>query len=139
MQLPYADKRTLIPCENGLLIHNEGRGELLYWVDEEGEVTSLFSVPCILSDSSVTVYGTSAYLSFIRYEKHGEIGQVRYKNDTLEGTYKIDLRTFSAEKISDKVYCGLYNFDDTCIYACDEDCHIYKLDSEANIIDALIS
>ncbi len=139
LPLPFANHRTIIPCEKGLLIHNEGAGKLLYWINAEGGITELFSVPCMTSVSAVTVHGTKAYLSFLRYAKSGEIGQVRYENDTSEGTYIIDLESFCVKKVSDKIYCGLYNFDDTCLYACDECCHIYKLDFNADIIEALIS
>ena len=132
--IPWGYK-SLIPCDQGLLVHNEEQGDLLYLIEKEsGEVIELFTVECMTSISAVNVHGDYAYLSFKRYEKHGEIGMLSYKNDTLEGTYRISLIDYSAEKISDDIYNGLFIFDDTGIYACNIDTEIYKLDFDGNRI-----
>ena len=128
--------KSMISCQGGLLIHNAYNGNLLYFVEEaSGEIVELFSVPCIYAVSAVNVHGKDVYLSFKRFEKEGLFGSYeRFRNDTLEGTYRISLEDKSAEKISDEIYDGLYIFDDTGIYACNEDCHIYKLGFDGNVI-----
>lgn len=132
--------KSMISCEGGLLVHNANNGNLLYFIEEEsGEIVELFSVPCIYSVSAVNVHGTDVFLSFKRFEKEGLFGSyVRFKNDTMEGTYRISLNDYAVEKISDEIYNGLFIFDDTGIYACDEDCHIYKLDFDGNVIMSLL-
>ena len=133
-EIPYGDK-SIIPCDQGLLVHNEGQGDLLYLIEKaSGEVIELFTVECMDSISAVNVHGDYAYLSFKRYEKHGEIGMLSYENDTLEGTYRISLTDYSVEKISDDIYNGLFIFDDNGIYACNIDTEIYKLDFDGNRI-----
>lgn len=135
--IPWGFK-SLIPCDQGLLVHNEEQGDLLYLIEKEsGEVIELFTVECMTSISAVNVHGDYAYLSFKRYEKHGEIGMLSYENDTLEGTYRISLTDYSVEKISDDIYNGLFIFDDTGIYATNKDDEIYKLDFDGNIIEEI--
>lgn len=141
LDITYGQK-SLIPCEGGILVHNEGLGDLLYYIDgDSGECRKLFSVECMSSVSAVTVYNNCVYLSLMRYEGYGSgyIGLKRYENDTIEGTYRINLDDFSAEKISSSIYNGLYIFDHTGIYACDENSDIYKLDFDGNVVLRIIS
>jgi len=136
--LPYG-KKSLIPCGDGLLVHNEECGDLLYYIDgNTGKAVELFSVECIFSVSAVNCYEGQVFLSFKRYEKSGEKGMLRFENDTTEGTYRIDLSDYSTEKISDQIYNGLFIFDDTGIYACNDDSEIFKLDFDGNVILELI-
>lgn len=135
--LGLAYRRSIIPYENGLLIHNESHSELLYKIDEEGMVTKLFEIPCLTSKSAVNIHGTDVYLSLLRYEKYGEFGKLRYENDSVEGTYRISLIDNSVVKISDNIFNGLYNFDDTCFYCCDEKGNIYKMDFDGTVTPIL--
>ena len=137
--LGFAHRRSVIPCGNGLLIHNESGPNILYWINEEGEVRELFSVECLDSTSAVAIHGTDVYLSFMRYKEYGDIGMKRYENDAWEGTYRISLADFSSKKISNKIYDGLYVFDDECIYACDEECSIVQMNFDGEIIRTLFS
>lgn len=135
--LGYGPK-SIIPCSNGLLVHNEEHGDLLYYIcGETGEIKELFATECMYSVSAVNVYENSVFLSFMRYEKHGEKGMVRFENDAEEGTYCIDLMDFSVTKLSDEIYNGLYIFDNTGIYACDDKANIFKLDFNGTRIDTL--
>lgn len=135
-EIPYGQK-SLIPCKNGLLVHNEGRGDLLYYIDgASGEVTELFAVDCLVSISAVNVYQDYAYLSFSRYGA-GEIGIVGYKDDSAKGTYRINLNNYSVEKMSDEVYRGLFVFDDSGIFACDIKGDVYRLDFDCQRIAKL--
>ena len=135
--LGSAHKRSIIPCSNGLVVHNEGLNELLYWIDEEGKISNIFSVPCLSSVSAVNVCGTNVYISFKRYEKFGEIGQVRYENDELEGTYCISTIDFTVKKLNDQIFNGLYNFDDACLYCCDEKGCIFRMDFDGSVTPIL--
>ena len=106
--LENATRRSLIKTDRGLHIHNEGRKDLLYYVDEKGTVEKLFSVPCALSKSAVTVYKNTVYLSFMRYEKgaKGWSAMVGFENDNVKGTYRINLDDYSMEKISDMIFAA---------------------------------
>ena len=132
-------KASVFPCSDGLLIHSEYRGNLLYFIEgDSGNLIELFTVPCDRSVSAVNVHEDYIFLSLLRYENYDTVFAKRYDNDTVEGTYKIDLRDYSVKKISNKIYNGLYIFDDTGIYACDEGYNIYKLDFEGNQLCTLL-
>ncbi len=139
--LGLALERSIIETEEGVLIHNKGRQDLLYYIKPDGTLTELFSIPCSFSRSAVTVYHNTVYLSFMRYEKGSEdwIGMVGFDHDEQTGTYRISLTDFSVEKKSDSIYDGLYIFDDTGIFACDKNKNIYKLDFDGNIVETLPS
>ena len=116
------------------MVHNEGQDGLLYFIDEEsGAVRELFYVQCMASDSAVNTYGNYAFLSFTRWEKWGDFGMLRFENDTLEGTYRIDICTGETVKISDRIYSGLYIFGDNAIYAVDRQNQIFLLDFDGNV------
>lgn len=140
VKLGAADSRSLIPTECGLLVHNDGGEDLLYLIEESGEVKELFRVFCLRSQSAITVHGSDAYLSVKRYQEWGplQIGFVRTENDEAEGTYRISLQNGSVEKISGSIYDGLFIFDESGMYACDELCSIYKLDFDGNVIEELM-
>ena len=136
-----ATLRTVIPTKNGLLVHNVRpllSEEILYYIDETGTVTTLFSTPQLRSYSSVTVYENDVYLSVKRYEDWGEIGMKGYEADTIEGTYHISLADYSVNKINDRVFSGLYIFDHSGIYACSDNCSIYKMDFDGSIIEEIL-
>ena len=136
LKLAPGQRRFLIPTENGLLIHNQGRQALLYFIDSEGNCEEMFSVPCSFSESAVTIYHDVVYLSAFRYEKGSStgLGFVGYEDDTLSGTYRINLRDFSVEKLNDLCYIGMYIFDDDKIFACSDDYQIDILDHDGTII-----
>ncbi len=139
--LAGALRRSLIPIDNGILVHNERTHDLLYLIDEGGHVTELFQIECEMSISSLTVNACDVFLSVRRLKMGGPFGAgstIRYSDDTLSGTYRISLADYAAQKISDKVYDGMYIFDDTGIYACDSSGNIYKLDFDGNVIDILM-
>ncbi len=140
ISLGPASERSLIQTDNGILIHNYGHQNLLYYIESDGTLVELFSVPCSLSKSAVTVYHNTVYLSFVRFEKGSTdwIGMEGYDHDDLIGTYRINLTDYSVEKISDNIYDGLFIFDDTGIYACDEKCNVFLLDYDGNVIDTLL-
>lgn len=139
-QIRISVDAALIPCAEGLLVHNSmGGTNILYLIcKESGNIIELFTVPCALAFSSVTVYENDVYVSFRRFEKPGGVGWVEFENDTLQGTYRISLEDYSNEKLSDAVYNGLFIFDDTGIYACDERNGIYKLDFNGEVIQTIL-
>ena len=67
-----------------------------------------------------------------------EIGFKRSENDEMEGLYRINLLDGNIVKISDLFFDGLYIFDDTGIFACDEYCSIFKLGFDGEVIDTLL-
>ena len=140
LSLGGAERRSLIPSDHGILIHNEGWKDILYIIKEDGTVTELFRVDCLESVTAVTVHGENVYLSLRRYQEYGpmEIGFLRSENDEMEGLYRISLLDGTVEKLSDTFYDGLYVFDDSGIFACDEFCSIYKLDFNGNVINTMM-
>ena len=136
--LGQAYNRSVIPYDDGLLIHNEQLGTLLYQINSDGAVTELFSIPCMSSQSAVNIHGTDAYISVLRYEKYGEKGMLRYENDSLEGTYRISLIDGFVAKINDLCFDGIYNFDDTCFYCCDKDGNIYRMEFDGTTSPVLL-
>lgn len=136
--LDGAYRRWILPYDGGLLVHNERQNSLLYQIHEDGSITNLFSIPCMASESAVNVHGTDVYLSVLRYEKYGELGMLRYENDTMEGTYRISLIDGSAEKINDMCFDGIFNFDDTCFYCSDKQGNVYKMEFDGIVSPVLL-
>lgn len=129
----------IIPCENGLLIYNEGTAKLLYYIDAETEtLQELLAFEGFASTSAVNVYQDQVYVSFVRYETIDGCSLKEFKNDTKNGTYRINLKDYSCEKLSDSIYNGLYIFDDSGIFACDSEGCVYKLDFDGNVIMTLL-
>ena len=140
--LKCGSKCELISTQFGLIVHCNGYSQdgkqYLYLIQPTGEAVELLTFPCLYSVSAINIFEDKLYYSIQRYEKYGEIGMTRYEDDEVEGTYIINLTDLSAEKISDMIFDGLYIFDDSGIYACDEHCNVYKLDFDGNVIDTLI-
>lgn len=129
---------TMIPAENGLLIHNTRNHDALYFIDESGTIRFLFETDGCEVRSAVTVVGSDVYFSLDRWEEEYGFYQLRhFEHDTIPGTYRISLKDFSMKKISDKIYDGLYNFDDTCLYACYER-NIYQIDLDGTVQKVLL-
>ena len=135
LDISYGEKQ-LIPCKYGLLIHNEGPGTLLYMIEEKtGRIIELFSVQGERIQSTVNIWDNYAYISLSRsYFDEDLESTVFYNNDVISGTYKVGLKDYSIEKISDEVYNGLFIFDDSGIYACTEELIVHKLDHFGKII-----
>ncbi len=129
--------RAMISTDYGTVIHQQGIGHMLYLINKENQVVSLFDVPCLDARSAITIVDDTVYLSFLRYEKYGEIGMKRFENDTMEGTYRISLKDYSVEKLNDNIYDGLYYFGDAYIYACSRDGRIYCLNLDGSVKDIL--
>ena len=138
--LSYAKSRLLIPWEDDILIYSPGTGKMLSMIRSDGTVMTVFSVPAMETKSCFQLCGDYAYLSFLRYKGYDDygIGLKRYENDELEGLYRIHLKTLTIEKCSNDIYDGLYNFDDTCLFACDENSNVFQLDLSGNIIQTVV-
>lgn len=138
LDLPYG-KKSIIPCSKGLIVHNQGQGQLLYLILPTGEVRELFSHPSLLSNSSFNIHKDIVYLSVERYQYNEETDStVLIDNDDQSGTFLIDLSDLSVRKISDEFYSALYIFDESGIYAADSEGNIFKLDFDGRIIDTLL-
>lgn len=129
---------SIIPVENGLLVHHDETGRVLQYIDSTGQVTTLFATDGVSVKSAVTVVGSDAYLSVNRFEKEAGFYQLQpFENDTVPGTYRISLKDFSTEKLSDAIYDGLFNFDDTCLYACYKR-NMYRLNLDGTVQETLL-
>ncbi|MBQ6569520.1 MAG: hypothetical protein IJL87_04620 [Clostridia bacterium] len=51
----------------------------------------------------------------------------------MAGTYKIDLSDFSSEKISDKIFNGMFNFDDKALYCCTDEGEVYRMSPDGEL------
>lgn len=133
---------SLFPTQYGLIVYNRGYAngdkQSLYLIAPNGEAVELLTFRCLYSDSAINLYHDKLYYSVKRYEKYGSLGMTRYEDDEFEGTYIISLTDMSIEKGSDMIFDGLYIFDDTGIFACDENCNIYKLDFDGYVIDTIL-
>lgn len=140
-QIGSASYRALIPYQDGLLLINDGYGSLVYYIREDGTIQALFpEFECMCSTSSVNFYENYVFVSFKRWKSYDESGIAlkSYENDSLEGTYRIDIRDGSVEKISDNIYDGMFIFDNSGIFACDRDGDISKLDFNGMMLQAIV-
>lgn len=125
-----ASFRAIVPYHEGLLLINDGYGNLMYYIQEDGRIVDVFpEFTCFCSESSINFYEHYIFVSFLRWEDWDEsgLGIKRFENDQLAGTYRIDIRDFSIKKISDKIYSGMYIFDDSGIYTCSREGDISKI------------
>lgn len=139
IKLDTARSKTVLPCSQGILVHNMGHSQLLYLVRSIDDVVCLFEIPCMSSVSAVTIVGDYAFLSVKRYKGYDGILLQRYENDDLEGTYRISLVSHSVQKVSENIYSGLYYFGGDHIFATDEYCNIDVLDLSGEVVDAILT
>jgi hypothetical protein len=133
IKLGPADHRILLKCGDGLIVHNDGNQEILYYIDQDNGLKELMSVECMASYSSIAVISDTAYISVKRFEGWGSMGKgmARFSNDTIEGTYKVEPSTFVVQKISDAVYETMYVYDETHIIGCDENMQVWFFDLDS--------
>jgi len=132
--------RALVPYQDGLLLMNNGSQNLVYYIESDGTISSLFpEIPCKSTLSCINFYENYIFVSFLR---RGELTNYEtfeyYENDTLSGTYRIDMTDRSVKKISDNIYNGMYIFDDSGIYACNRDGDIHHLDFDGNVVNKVV-
>ena len=132
----------LVPFHEGLLWTRSNSSSLVYYITPDGSIDLLFpKVECSWAESCVTTYGHYVYLSSLRYKGFDQLTSMyaeTYENDTISGTYKIDIRDYSYEKISDECYEGMFVFDDTGIIAVDEEGSVFKMDFDGNVYQTIL-
>jgi len=130
----------LIPCTEGVLLHNDGAQCPLYLIESDSvDLIPLFEMECDFSCTAMNVYGDYAYLSVLRYKDHSDVWDYkRYENDSVEGTYRIDLQDYTVEKLNDHIFDSLYIFDGTGIFAVRDDGTVYKMDFDGKIQQIVI-
>lgn len=139
--VPLAEgKEWFIPCADGLLAMNITNGTTVHYINSAGEVTELFADDCKYGVLSVNCWGDYVFVSIQRYDRYkdGALPKL-YENDTQSGTYRIDLRDYSTEKISEHAYDGLFIFSNNEIFACDRFSNVHKLDFDGNHLMDIVS
>ncbi len=139
LDIPGGNK-FFIPVEQGVLVYcyNNVHTTLLYLIrNDTGEIVKLFhNDEKYVARQAINVYGEYVYLS-VDLSAGDVLGTVD-PDDPMQGTFRISLQDYSIEEIARKPYCGLYIFDDTGIYVCDEKCNVTKLDFDGNVIDEIV-
>ena len=138
ISLGEVNQPLLLTDHNLLLIMQVGTTGILK-IDTNGIITELFNP--YGGDkvySSIQVYDNYLYLSVRRYKKSGLLETVRFKNDEIEGLWRVNISTGVKNKISKKMYEQLYIFDDSGIIACSFSKDIVKLDFDGNVIDYIV-
>jgi len=132
----------LYPREKGWLLYVSAKNAPLWYISFDGTVSTLFEAEGIHSYSSFNVYGDQAYFSFMRFEKRNDTWDYYldpYENDTLTGTYQIDLTDFTMTKINDKSYESIFILDANSILTVDYRDGVYQLDTNGRLINTLVS
>lgn len=133
-----AGEKQLVQTEHGILVYNIwNKTNLLYLINENGEIDELFADSQRDCLSSVNLFGDYAYISIMRYD----IGQelfIGWGKDPLTGTFRIRLVDGTIEKISDEFYYALYIFDNNGIYAIDGKQRIIKMDFNGNVVGVVL-
>lgn len=129
----------MIPIDQGLLIYvadyYSTPAECLYFITEESaDPVCLFTERDHSYSTAINMYNENVYISIGRVSSDGFVA---IPFDPVNGTYRINLEDRSVKKLSEKVYSGLFIFDNSGIFACDMDSNVYKLDFDGNI-DALL-
>ena len=137
VDLPWADERYLLPVEDGFILCNEGGEHLLYYLSPSGEVNELFSIPCMVSQSAITVSGDYVFLSVERWEKSGTFGMLHYEDDQTQGCYRINWKTGEATRLSGDIYTGLFVFHEDYLIGCDENRNTVWLDHDFRVLEKI--
>lgn len=133
-----ASEKSLVPYQDGLLVLNTTDGNTLHYITPTGDVIELFRADDMHAESAVNFHGDYVFLSLQRYESWNGRAGTPAENDPVNGTYRIDMRDYSVEKISDTAYDGLYIFNGTGIYATDRFANVYQLDFNGALVEHLI-
>ena len=138
LDLSYADRLSIMPVNEGLLIHSYGGPTILYFIQNDGTVVDLFNTKYSYTNSTIAVHGSDVFLSYKHVNRSGkwELSEKHYDD---EGTYRIHLPDFKAEQLNNSFYPGLFILNDTYIAACDEACNLIKMDFDGKNLGSLIS
>lgn len=132
---------TLYPVEKGWLLHISTANTPLCFVSAIGGIEPVFEYSCQHSISSFNYYGNYAYLSIKRYEKWDDMNYalLPFEDDSISGTYQIDLTDHTVRRINDNDYRGIFIFDEESIFVCDKNEGVYQLDTEGKLMETLVS
>ena len=136
------NERVLFPATDGLILSNPGGENTLYYIYPDGRIELMFpEIDGVGPYTALTVYGNYVFLSFKRVSGLDESKKKYefYDEDTLSGTYRIDIRDKSYVKISDTYYEGLYVFDDTGVYCTTNKGLVQKLDFDGNVVATILT
>lgn len=138
LDLSYADRLTILPVQEGLLIHAYGGSKILYYIQNDGTIIDLFDTDYPYTQSAVAIHDSDVYISFQHVARSGkwEIQQTHYDD---EGTYRIHLTDFKTEHLCHTFYPGLYIFNDQYFVTCDEAGNLRKMDLEGNDMGSFVT
>ena len=127
---PLAGSRPICEVLDGNAILVSRNGETGFWlIDKKGTVTQLF--PSLAGEKKFVAYqvhDTDLYVSVKRYKIYRKLETEEFKNDSEEGLWKINMLTGERQKISNKIYSGMWIYDSSGIIACTYSNDIVLLD-----------
>ena len=128
-----------IICGGGLLIHTGNSENLLSFLSSDGTLTALFSTESDFVRSTVNFHDDQVFLSVLCEQwGPGKKGMIPYEKDNVSGTYRIDMNNYSATKISDIYYEGIYIFNGKQLYCVDDSGNVVMTDFTGHIQQEIV-
>jgi len=94
------------------------RNSFIWIIDTDGDVYPILQIDGEIVRISYNICGEYIYYSFYRYEFAGDdlfdISK-KFKNDKMEGTWKMNINTLETVKISNRIYRNIYVLDNNVI------------------------
>lgn len=118
-RLPKDDTLTdnFVPCESGMLLFSSAIPRRIYLANtSDGSVSQLLDFGFSdVNDGTIAVHGKYAYIS--------------YNSADMDVTYRLSIADGTVKKLNDSFYMSMFIFDDSGVYACEENGSIYKIDT----------
>ncbi|MBP5313089.1 MAG: hypothetical protein J6112_09695 [Clostridia bacterium] len=112
-----------------------------FWsIDRNGTIKELF--PALNGEKIIikwVIHNKDLYVSARRYKKYDILDTRRFKNDSEEGFWKIDIQTGEKKKLSAEMYSSLDIYDDSGIVACTYSKDIVVLDFDGKTKAKILS
>lgn len=118
-RLPKEDTLTdnFVPCESGMLLFSSAIPRKIYLANTSDEsISQLLDFNFAdVNDGTIAVHGKYAYIS--------------YTSADMDVTYRLCIADGTVQKLNDSFYMSMFIFDDSGVYACEENGSIYKIDT----------
>ena len=126
-RLPKEDTTVddFVPCESGMLLFSSVIPSSIYLANtSDGSVSQLLDFGFAdVNDGTIAVHGKYAYLS--------------YTSADMDATYRLCISDGTLEKVNDTFYMSMFIFDDSGVYACEDNGSIYKIDTTGDTREIL--